>query len=129
MLTRFVYIIFFSFITCVALAQKPATTPQRTPEQEAAKQTDMLTRVLPDLSDVQKQQLYDINLKYIKERAKHPERNAAIERLKRKQADYQNILTETQFEILQKSCEHHRTHCPSAYSSHAPSVPMHTTQY
>ena len=73
------------------MAQKQASTPQRTPEQEAAKHTEMLARILPNLSEKQKQALYDIHLKYIRERQEQPGRTATVERIRRKYIDYQVV--------------------------------------
>ena len=111
------------------MAQKQASTPQRTPEQEAAKHTEMLARILPNLSEKQKQALYDIHLKYIRERQEQPGRTATVERIRRKYIDYQDVLTEAQYEILQRQCENSRSNCPSPHNSDAVSVPVYSTSY
>ncbi len=129
MQTRFFYTILFLILGLIAIAQKQASTPQRTPEQEAAKQTEMLARILPNLTDIQKQHLYEINLKYIKERQEHPGRTAAIERIKRKHTDYQNILTDAQYKTLQKQCKNSHSNCPCTPNTTTVSVPVYTTNY
>ncbi|MBO5960697.1 MAG: hypothetical protein J6P99_02490 [Paludibacteraceae bacterium] len=127
MQARFFYTVLFLLFAMVAMSQKKASTPQRTPQQEAAKQTEMLARILPDLTEQQKRVLYDINLKYIKERQEQAERTATIERIKRKHLDYQAVLIRVQYEILKKQCENSRVHCQPAVHEQAAAV--YTTQY
>ena len=126
---RILYIVLFLILGLIAMAQKQASTPQRTPEQEAAKHTEMLARILPNISEKQKQALYDIHLKYIRERQEQPGRTATVERIRRKYIDYQDVLTEAQYEILQRQCENSRSNCPSPHNSDAVSVPVYSTNY
>lgn len=98
-------ILFFNLLGFIPLsAQQADNIPVRTPEEEAAKQTEMLQRLLPSLDSIQKQQIYTINLKYARERKQHPGRAAAIDRMKRKDSDYKVILTAEQYELLQTKC-------------------------
>lgn len=94
----------FSFILSLLLFHLPAQNaegrPERTPEQEASKQTEVLQREL-NLTPEQSLQIYAINLKYAKERQQSNTRTDAIERMKRKNADYQKVLTKEQYEHLQ----------------------------
>lgn len=126
---RFLYTILFLVFGLIAIAQKQASTPQRTPEEEAAKQTEMLVRLLPNLTDLQKQHLYTIHLKYIKERQEHPCRTAAIERIKRKHEEYRKILTDIQYKTLQSTYENHSVHIHKSQSSNQVNVPIHATNY
>lgn len=84
----------------VVFAQENANMPQRTPEQEATKQTERLQQEL-NLTPEQTKQLYEINLKYARERRISNTRSAAMERMKNKNADIQNILTPEQNSRLQ----------------------------
>lgn len=69
--------------------------PQRTPEQEASKQTEKLQLEL-NLNSEQRKLVYDINLQYERQRQISNTRSEAMERIKNKNADIQRILTEQQ---------------------------------
>ncbi len=98
-------VLFINLLGIISLsAQQADNVPVRTPEEEAAKQTEMLQRLLPSLNPEQKEQIYIINLKYARERKQHPGRAAAIDRMKRKDSDYKAILTAEQYELLQIKC-------------------------
>jgi len=93
-----------SFITLLLLggfseAQEVISTPERTPEQEATRQTERLTKEL-NLTPVQAKKVYEINLKYARERQISNSRAQAIERSKNKDAELKRILTENQSALL-----------------------------
>ena len=77
-----------------------APVPQRTPEQEATKQTEKLQQEL-NLTTEQAKQIYDINLRYARERQISNKRSEALERMKNKNANIQQVLTQEQNEKLQ----------------------------
>jgi len=81
-------------------SQENSVVPQRTPEQEAAKQTEKLQQEL-GLTPEQIKQVYEINLKYARERQISNTRSEAVERMKNKNADIQRILTAEQSDRLQ----------------------------
>jgi len=81
-------------------SQENSVVPQRTPEQEAAKQTEKLQQEL-GLTPEQTKQVYEINLKYARERQVSNTRSEAVERMKNKNADIQKILTAEQSDRLQ----------------------------
>jgi len=94
--------IFFFFLTLTLpmQSQENSVAPQRTPEQEAAKQTEKLQQEL-GLTPEQTKQVYEINLKYARERQISNTRSEAVERMKNKNADIQRILTAEQSDRLQ----------------------------
>ena len=108
-------VLFINLLGIISLsAQQTDNVPVRTPEEEAAKQTEMLQRLLPSLNPEQKEQIYIINLKYARERKQYPGRSAAINRMKRKDSEYKLILTTEQYELLQTKCsEQLPDSCPS----------------
>ena len=80
--------------------QENTATLQRTPEQEAMKQTDKLQQEL-NLTPEQVKQIYDINLRYARERQISNKRSEAMERMKNKNAEIQQVLSQEQNEKLQ----------------------------
>ncbi|MFT3752716.1 MAG: hypothetical protein QM800_07510 [Paludibacter sp.] len=80
--------------------QDNSTIPQRTPEQEAAKQTEKLQQEL-NLTQDQAKQVYEINLRYARERQISNTRSEAVERMKNKNADIQRVLSVEQNDRLQ----------------------------
>lgn len=88
------------------------STLQRTPEQEAAKQLEMLQRVLPSLTDEQRETIYEINLRYAEERKLHPGRAEAIDRMQRKDNEYRSVLTPSQYDYLLYKCTEQRNALP-----------------
>lgn len=101
---KFLKTILFVFLMCSLTfpmrGQDNSSVPQRTPEQEAAKQTEKLQQEL-NLTQDQTKQVYEINLRYARERQISNTRTQAIERMKNKSADIQRILNAEQNERLQ----------------------------
>lgn len=98
-----VIIVLFFLVLIIKLpiySQDNAVLPQRTPEQEAVKQTEKLQQEL-NLSSEQAKQIYDINLRYARERLISNKRSEGLERAKNKNAEVQRILTAEQNERLQ----------------------------
>jgi len=92
------------FLLTVALpevySQENSTVPKRTPEQEASKQTDKLQQEL-NLSQSQANHVYEINLRYARERQISNKRSEALERMKNKNAEIKQVLNPEQNERLQ----------------------------
>jgi hypothetical protein len=88
------------FLAIQVHGQDNAVSPQRTPEQEAVKQTEKLQQEL-NLNAEQARQIYEINLRYARERQMSNTRSQAIERMKNKSAEIQRILNPEQNEHLQ----------------------------
>ncbi len=97
----------FSFWTSALLAQVDGK-PERTPEQEATKQTEAMQREL-GLTQEQAVQIHEINLKYAKERQETDTRAEAMERMLHKNEDYKRILTKEQYQHLQSKRVERRT--------------------
>jgi len=74
--------------------------PERTPEQEASRQTEKLQQEL-NLTPEQSQRMYEINLRYERQRQISNTRSEAMERIKNKNADIQHILSDEQNNRLQ----------------------------
>ena len=88
------------FLAMQVYGQDNTVIPQRTPEQEAVKQTEKLQQEL-NLSIEQVRQVYEINLRYARERQVSNTRSEAIERMKNKSTEIQRILNPEQNEHLQ----------------------------
>jgi len=71
-----------------------------TPEQEATKQTEKLQQEL-DLNPSQANHLYEINLRYARERQISNTRSEALERTRNKNAEIKQILSPEQNDRLQ----------------------------
>lgn len=98
---QFISVLLFLTIAINAFGQEnTSAVPQRTPEQEAMKQTDKLQQEL-NLTADQATQIYDINLRYARERQASNKRSEALERMKNKNAEIQQILSQEQNEKLQ----------------------------
>jgi len=81
-------------------SQENSVVPKRTPEQEAIKQTEKLQQEL-NLSQDQSKRVYEINLRYARERQISNKRSDAMERMKNKNVDIQRVLSPEQNERLQ----------------------------
>lgn len=101
---RFILLLFL-LTSCFRLSanintQENATAPSRSPEQEAALQTQKMQQEL-DLNQEQIQAIYDINLKHARERQVSKSRSEALERVKNKDAEMREVLTRDQYIRLQ----------------------------
>jgi len=76
------------------------TIPDRTPEQEAARQTEKLQQEL-QLTPEQTRKAHEINLKYARARKESNSRSESIQRLKDKETDLMRILDSKQRTNLQ----------------------------
>jgi len=98
---KFLPLVLLFFILIMSIhAQDNTIAPQRTPEQEAAKQTEKLQHEL-NLSTDQAKQIYEINLRYARERQISNTRSEAMERMKNKNNEIQHILNQEQNNRLQ----------------------------
>ncbi|HBY52219.1 MAG TPA: hypothetical protein DEH15_07185 [Marinilabiliales bacterium] len=97
----FTFLVIFSciFIT-LGTTQEPAPAPVRTPEQEAALQTQKMQKEL-NLNNNQLQSIYEINLKHARERQVSNSRSKALERSKNKNSEIRQVLTPDQYNRLQ----------------------------
>ena len=84
-------LMFFCLITAT-FSQEVSVTSDRTPEQEAIKQTEKLQQEL-NLSAEQTKQVYEINLRYARERQISNTRGEAMLRIKNKNAELEKVLS------------------------------------
>ena len=99
--SKFVSIVFFLLTLILPIyGQENLTVPKRTPEQEAVKQTEKLQQEL-NLNQDQANHIYEINLRYARERQISNKRSEALERMKNKNAEIKQILSSEQNERLQ----------------------------
>jgi len=97
---KLILIVLIIFLVVPAHGQDNDVVPQRTPEQEASKQTEKLQQEL-NLSSGQARQVYDINLRYARERHVSNKRSEAIQRMKSKNDELQRVMNEDQYNRLQ----------------------------
>ncbi len=120
---NFRYLLILLFLLCVnfyTYSQSNAVTINRTPEQEAVKQTDKLKYEL-NLSAEQTRQVYEINLRYARERKVSNTRSEAMERVKNKNAELQAVLNDEQNTRLKnKRYERSTVEIPTATSVQPP---------
>lgn len=95
-------------VTFYGNSQNNTNMPERTPEQEAVKQTDKLQEAVR-LTPEQVRKAYEINLKYARERQLSNKRTEAIERLKNKNEDINKLLNKEQNEQLKSKRYQHST--------------------
>lgn len=94
---RLFHNITFVLLICwiMPVASQSNANTSRSPEQEALKQTEKLQTEL-SLSPEQFRQIYEINLRYARMRQVSNTRDEALERVKNKNIEIQNVLNPTQ---------------------------------
>jgi hypothetical protein len=111
-----------SLLTIQTYGQDNNSTPERTPEQEAVKQTEKLQNELR-LSTQQAKQVHEINLKYARERQNSNSRSEALQRLKKKYDDLKQVLSIDQYSRLQnKQYERSSFQSPESNRAVAPTI-------
>lgn len=111
-----------SLLTIHTYSQDNNATPERTPEQEAVKQTEKLQNELR-LSTHQSKQVHEINLKYARERQNSNSRSEALQRLKKKYDDLKEVLSIDQYSRLQnKQYERSSFQSPESNRAAAPTI-------
>ncbi len=93
------FVAFLSLVcmsVCVLMAQ-PKPMHLHTAEEEAEKQTEMMQDEL-NLSQAQRDTIYQINLKYAKARRTSNTRAEMIERIHLKMAEFKGVLTKEQYD-------------------------------
>lgn len=87
------------FFSAVLLAQEPVSDrPQRTPEEEAIKQTTRLVRELGIKDSIRIDTIYRMHLKYARVRQKGLTRAENMERMQSIYAELKLLLTPEEFE-------------------------------
>ncbi len=100
MMTKRLFIfLFISLSAGLMMAQEPVSDrPQRTPEDEAIKQTVRLVRELDIKDSVRFDTLYKMHLKYARVRQKGLTRAQEMERMNAIYAELKRLLTEKEFD-------------------------------
>ena len=97
------YLLILGLLFCVVVsAQEPIgdIRPQRTPEEEALKQTVRLTRELGITDSIRIDTLYRMHLKYARFRQKGLTRQENMERMNAIYAELKRLLTPEEFELF-----------------------------
>ena len=84
--------VIISGVAFFTTAQDSYTSPSRTPEQEAAFLTEKMKKDL-QLTPEQSQAIYEINLRYARERKIETSRIKALEKVRLKEAEIQQVLS------------------------------------
>ena len=96
----YIALLLFAMSFPIAATAQSTSVTDRTPEQEAAKQTEKLQKELNLTSD-QAKNVYDINLKYARERKQSNRRTEAVTRIKKKNEELSRVLSNSQNDELQ----------------------------
>lgn len=114
---KLILLFFVLILKLPAFSQDNTVVLQRTPEQEAVKQTEKLQKEL-NLNAEQAKQIYEINLRYARERLISSKRSEGLERAKNKNAEIQQVLSADQNDRLQsKRYERTSTDRQAIYNS------------
>lgn len=96
---RFLSVLFIALSAGLLMAQEPAhDRPQRTPEEEALKQTTMLVRELGITDSVRIDSLYAMHLRYARARHQNITRAQDMERMQAIYESLKRLLTAEEFE-------------------------------
>lgn len=101
MLKKYYFLLLVALMAGSMMAQEPVTDrPQRTPEEEAQKQTTRLVRELGILDSTRIDTLYRMHLKYAKFRQKGLTRAENMQRMQDIHTELQQLLTPEEFEAF-----------------------------
>lgn len=99
MIKRLFIFLFIALSAGLMMAQEPVSDrPQRTPEDEALKQTVRLVRELDIKDSVRFDTIYKMHLKYARVRQKGLTRAQEMERMNAIYAELKRLLTEKEFD-------------------------------
>lgn len=99
MIKRLFIFLFITLSAGLMMAQEPVSDrPQRTPEDEALKQTVRLVRELDIKDSVRFDTIYKMHLKYARVRQKGLTRAQEMERMNAIYAELKRLLTEKEFD-------------------------------
>ncbi|MDR2824603.1 MAG: hypothetical protein LBB41_05330 [Prevotellaceae bacterium] len=91
----------FNTLRVYAQTEVNGQTVARSPEAEALRQTERM-KIDLDLTSTQEKLVYNINLKYEKERHQSNSRTQALERIRSKNEELRKVLSEQQYARLQR---------------------------
>lgn len=130
----FFSIVLTALLGGMTMAQEPQR-PQRTPEEEAQKQTERLVRELSIQDSARIDTLYKMHLKYARARQKGLSRAENMARMQAIYAELQHLLTPEEFEaFMNHPAEQPRRPrganfvAPREAKQFAPNEPTHDTQ-
>ena len=118
------------FVLCVLVA--PIATlhaqfhPQRTPEDIARKQTEMMVRELDIMDSVVRDTLYRMHLKFATKRAVSNTRAEAIQYMQEANIELQQILTHEQYQQFMNQQVNHTPHRPKPHYNRITITPTDT---
>lgn len=98
MLKKLFSIVCATLVAGLMLAQEQTVRPQRTPEEEASKQTERLVRELGIKDSVRIDTIYKMHLKYAQIRQKGLSRAENMERMQSIYNELKQLLTPDEFE-------------------------------
>lgn len=99
--------------------------PQRTPEEEAMKQTEMLVRELGLTDEVQRDTLYRMHLKFARLRRQHNTRMDLLNQMTQSTEELKGILTSEQFDRFMNRQMSPEPRRPQHQMGTMPPPPMH----
>lgn len=120
------------YIVLFALVAPAATLfaqhhPQRTPEDIASKQTEMLVRELNIQDSLVRDTLYRMHLKFATKRAVSNTRAEAMQYMQEANIELQQILTPEQYQQFMNQQVNHTPHSPRPHYNRIASAPIDTT--
>lgn len=98
MTKRFLLLVSVGLLAVTMAAQEPSDRPQRTPEEEALKQTVRLVRELGIKDSVRFDTIYRMHLKYARWRQKGLTRAENMQRMQAIHDELEHLLTPKEFE-------------------------------
>ena len=100
MTKRFFTLLFGAFLAITMIAQEEGPRPQRTPEEEARKQTIRVARELGIKDSVRIDTIYRMHLKYARWRQKGLTRAENMQRMQAIHDELERLLTPEEFELF-----------------------------
>lgn len=113
---KYINIVILCCCFSAVYSQDNTAVPERTPEQEAARQTEKLQQEL-QLTSEQTRKVYEVNLKYARARKESNTRSESVKRIKDKESELMNILDARQRTNLQNKRYERSSFQPSTNSN------------
>lgn len=123
-----VIVLLLALVRTVVYAQESGSMPRRTAEERAMKQTEMLVRDLEISDSVLRDTLYQVHLRYVRQREQVSNRQDALECINQLLAELKGILTPAQYERLQsiprrQGARVHHSETDTLFQSATPPAP------
>ena len=120
------YIVLFALVTPVA-SSYAQHHPQRTPEDIARKQTEMMVRELDIQDSLVRDTLYRMHLKFALKRTISNTRSEAMQYMMEANAELQHILTPEQYQQFMNQQVNHTPHRPRPHYNRFTVTPTDST--